>query len=101
MAVAQMWRLRQVLNGSLELRTTVIALIKMLIAATAFGFVAYGVWYEIDQAAGVSLIAQIVSVFVALAAAAAAYITVVLLLRVAEARQLRDQLVGRFRGNPA
>jgi putative peptidoglycan lipid II flippase len=98
MAVAQMWRLRHLLNGSLELRTTLIALVKMLFAAAVFGLVAYGVWYEIDQAAGVSLPAQMVSVFVALALAAVAYITLVLMLRVAEARQLRDQLTSRFRG---
>lgn len=98
MAIAQMWRLRQLLHGSLELTTTLTAIAKMLLAAAAFGGVAYGVWYVISQSAGVSLPAQIISVFVALGLASVAYITLVLLLRVAEARQLRDQLSGRFRG---
>jgi putative peptidoglycan lipid II flippase len=97
MAVGQIWRLRQVLHGSLELKTTLTALAKMLFAAAVFGGVAYGVWYELDNVLGVSLPAQIVSVGIALALAAVTYATLVLLLRVAEARQLRDQIVGRLR----
>ncbi len=65
----------------------------MLVAAAALAGVAYGVWYVLDDALGRALIAQVISVGVALVAGTAAYIAAVLALRITEARQI-VQLIG-------
>ncbi|MGH2905592.1 MAG: murein biosynthesis integral membrane protein MurJ [Solirubrobacterales bacterium] len=96
MAAAQFWLLRRVLGGSLELADMYRPLAKMLVAAAAFGGVAYGVWYALDQALGASLIDQIIEVGTALAAGAITYAAIVLATRVPEAVTIRRLVVGRL-----
>ena len=72
--------------GGLDIRWGRLA--GMLLGAAVLGGVAYGVWYGLDELLGRSLIAQIVSVGVALGAGGAAYAGVVLGLRIPEAQQV-------------
>ena len=92
MTVGQAYFLRPRIGG-LELPVTARAVAKMLVAAAALAGVAYGVWYVLDDALGRALIAQVISVGVALVAGTAAYIAAVLALRITEARQI-VQLIG-------
>ncbi len=97
MTLGQTWRLRDLLHGSLEGRRTLIAVAQMCAASALLGLVSYGVWWGLDQALGRSLLAQIVSVGAALAAGVAVYVGAVLALGIAEARQIRTLVAGRFR----
>jgi hypothetical protein len=59
--------------------------------------VSYAAWYVLDHALGVGLIAQIISVTVALAVGIVVYAVTVLALRIPEARQIERLIVGRIR----
>jgi putative peptidoglycan lipid II flippase len=87
MTVAQGWILRGELGG-IEGRKLIGAVLRMLAAAAVLGGVAYGIWYGLDELLGRSLIAQIVSVGVGVAAGALAYAVTVWALRVPEADQV-------------
>jgi putative peptidoglycan lipid II flippase len=100
MTVLQAAVLRRRLGG-LDLTATLGAVVRILIASALLGGVAYGVWYELDDLLGKSLVAQIVSVGVALAAGAAVYTGAVLAMRVPEARQIVDLLTRRLRRTPS
>ncbi len=91
MTVAQGWILRDQLRG-IEGRRLLASTIPMLVAAAALSGVAYATWYGLDEALGRSLGAQIISVGIAVAAGAAAYVGAVWALRVPEARQIRTLL---------
>jgi putative peptidoglycan lipid II flippase len=97
MCVAQGWLLRAELGG-VEGARTLVAALRMLLAAALLGGVAYGVWYGLDEALGRALVAQAVAVLGALAAGFAAYAAAVWALRIPEARQIRRLLVSRERG---
>jgi putative peptidoglycan lipid II flippase len=97
MAAAQFWLLRRELGGRLELSDMYRPLFKMLVAAAAFGGVAYGVWVALDQALSGSTISQIIEVGTALAAGTAIYAVLVLLLRVPEALTIRRIVLSRLR----
>jgi putative peptidoglycan lipid II flippase len=84
--------LRRRFHG-LDLPQTITAVTRILAASALLGGVAYGAWWLLDQALGRSLPGQIVSVGVALALGAAAYVAAVLALRIPEARQIAD-LIG-------
>jgi putative peptidoglycan lipid II flippase len=101
MTLGQTWRLRRLLDGSLEGRRTLIAVGQMVAAAALLGAVAYGVWSGLDAALGRTLPAQIVSVGVALLAGTLAYVVAVLALRIEEARQIRTLVSGRLRRSGA
>ena len=62
--------------------------IRITAAAALLAGVSYLVWLGLDDALGTSLLAQIVSLGVALTAGAAAYFAAVIALRVPEAAQV-------------
>jgi putative peptidoglycan lipid II flippase len=97
MALGQAWRLRTLLEGSLEGRRTVTSVAQMLVASALLGLVAFGVWWGLDQALGRSLPAQIVSVGGAILAGTAVYVVAVTAMGVEEARQIQRLLAGRLR----
>jgi putative peptidoglycan lipid II flippase len=97
MTIGQAWRLRILLQGSLEGRRTLIGVAQMLGASALLGAVSYGVWWGLDQALGRSTPAQIVSVGSALLAGTLVYTVSVLLMRVEEAGQIRTLIAGRLR----
>ena len=70
---------------------------KIIVASAALGGVAYGTWYVLDDALGVSLLAQIVSVGGALALGSAVYAALVLAMRIPEARQILELFTRRLR----
>jgi putative peptidoglycan lipid II flippase len=61
----------------------------MLIAAAWFGIVAYAAWAGLDWIFGRGFLGQVISVVGGLALGAAAYIQVVLAMRIPEAEQLK------------
>jgi putative peptidoglycan lipid II flippase len=87
MTLLQAYYLRRELQG-FEVVRTLRGLASMAAAAVAFGLVAYGTWWALDQALGRSLIAQVVSVGTALVAGFAVYGGLVLLARIPEAQYL-------------
>jgi putative peptidoglycan lipid II flippase len=100
MTAAQARWLRRDLHGSLQGRETLAAVARMLAAAVLLGGVAYGVWRGVEAALGTRLVAQIVSVGVAIVAGLGVYAAAVLALRVREAHQVRafvGGVVQRFR----
>ncbi|HVI37265.1 MAG TPA: murein biosynthesis integral membrane protein MurJ, partial [Gaiellales bacterium] len=98
MAGAQFVVLRNELEGRLNLRETGEIIVGMLIAAAWFAIVAYVSWAALDWLFGRSLLGQIISVGGSLAIAAAAYVGVVLAMRIPEAEQLTARLRRRFAG---
>jgi putative peptidoglycan lipid II flippase len=97
MTIGQTWRLRGLLEGSLEGRRTLTAILRMLAASALLGLVAFGVWWGLDRALGRSLPAQIVSVGAALAAGVAVSVAAVLAMGIEEARQIRTLVAGRLK----
>jgi putative peptidoglycan lipid II flippase len=96
MAAAQFYVLRNELKDPLQLRETGELVIGMLIAAAWFGIVAYAAWAGLDWIFGRSLLGQVISVGGGLALGAAAYIQVVLAMRIPEAEQLRRMVTRRM-----
>jgi putative peptidoglycan lipid II flippase len=101
MTLGQTWRLRDQLEGSLEGRRTLVAVLQIAAASALLGLVSYGVWWGLDQALGRSLLAQIASVGAALVAGVAVYVAAVLAIGIPEARQIRALVVGRFKRGSA
>lgn len=97
MTIGQTWKLRDRLEGSLEGRRTLTAVVQMLAASALLGVVAFGVWWGLDELLGRSLLAQVVSVGSALAAGVAVYVGAVLAIGIPEARQIKALVSGRFR----
>jgi len=98
MTVAQIVVLRRELKGRLEIGETVNAVARISLAAAALGGVSYGVWALLDALVGRSLPGQLLSVGLAVAIGGAAYVALVLALRVPEARQIEGLIrrrVGR------
>ncbi len=85
--VAEAVILRRQLHG-LELPRLFDTALRVIAAAALLAGVSYLVWYGLDQWLGRDLIAQIVSLGVALAAGFAAYVGATLALRVPEANQI-------------
>ncbi|HEX7290513.1 MAG TPA: murein biosynthesis integral membrane protein MurJ [Conexibacter sp.] len=97
MTIGQTWWLRAQLEGSLEGRRTLTAVLQIAAASALLGLVAYAVWWLLDDALGRSLLAQIASVGSALAAGVAVYVAAVLAMGIDEARQIRALVAGRFK----
>jgi len=72
----------------------------MLLAAAGFAAAAYIVWAPLDAFLGRSLIAQLITLTLALTAGSLVYVGLVSWLQIPEAAQLRRRLVGRFRPRP-
>lgn len=93
----QLRRLRIGFNGRLELDQTAMITVRILIAtavATAIGWV---VWKGLSDVLGHSLIAELVQIGLGLGIAGVIYARLVLLMRIAEARQVQSLVVGRLR----
>jgi putative peptidoglycan lipid II flippase len=89
MAGAQLYVLRGQLQGRMNLRATSEVVAGMLIAAVWFGITAWVSWAALDWVFGRSLLGQVISVGGGLAIGSAAYVYVVLAMRLPEAEQLR------------
>ena len=101
MTALQLRRMRAGLGGRLDGHQTLMITARVLIAAVVMAAIARGIWVGLDHVVGLSLIGQIVSVGVALAVAAAVYGKLVLVMRIPEARQIRQLVLGRLMGRPA
>jgi putative peptidoglycan lipid II flippase len=84
---AQAFVLRRLLGG-IELGRLLDSAVRVTVCAALLAGVSYLVWYGLDQALGRDLIAQIVSLGLALAAGSATYFAATLALRVPEAAQI-------------
>jgi putative peptidoglycan lipid II flippase len=91
-------RLRIGFNGRLEGAQTLMITIRILVATGITTAAGYLIWDGLDRLLGLSLIAQILSVGIALLAAAALYARLVLLMRIPEARQIEALIRSRFPG---
>ena len=96
MTVTQMYFLRRELHGRLDGRRTLLVVIQVTIAAALLAGACYGTWYVLDQALGVGLLAQLLTVGVALAVGLVVYALVVRLLGIPEARQIEGFVRGRL-----
>jgi putative peptidoglycan lipid II flippase len=96
MTVAQAFFLRRRIGG-LQLGTTIKAAMRIVAASAVLGVIAYVTWYGLDRALGDSLLAQAVSVGVALTLGSVAYAAIVLALRIPEAQQIRALFTRRLR----
>jgi len=85
--VAEFVILRRQLHG-LDLPRLINTAMRVVVASALLAGVSYLVWYELDQALGRDLIAQIVSLGVALTVGFGTYIAATLALRVPEANQI-------------
>ena len=99
MTVGQAVYLRRELQG-LELRRTLAAVTRILLAAALLGGTAYATWWLLDAALGRSFPAQLVAVGTGLTAGALVYTGLVLLLRIPEAGQIADLFARRLRRRP-
>jgi len=98
MTALQLRRLRIGFNGHLELGQTMMVTARIIIATAIMALVGFLLWKGLDSLLGVSLIAQILSIGIALSAAGAVYGRVVLWMRIPEARQIESLVMGRLRG---
>jgi putative peptidoglycan lipid II flippase len=97
MTFAQMYFLRRELHGRLEVRRTLVVTAQITAAAALLAGASYVVWYGLEQALGEGLLAQVLSVGLALCIGATIYAVAVLALRIPEAQQIRRLVVGRLR----
>ncbi len=96
MLAGQTWFLRRELHG-IEGRATVVSIAKMLGAAAVLAGIGYGVWWALDAALGRALWAQIVSVGSAIALGSAAYVALMIAMKIPEAEQIRALVTRRLR----
>ncbi|MGI8506909.1 MAG: murein biosynthesis integral membrane protein MurJ [Solirubrobacteraceae bacterium] len=101
MTALQLRRLRTGFNGRLEGAQTTMVTVRILIATAIMTAVGYLLWKGLDGVLGDSVIAQIVSVGIAVVAAGVLYARLVLLMRIPEARQIEALILGRVRGRVA
>jgi putative peptidoglycan lipid II flippase len=97
----QLDRLRLGLGGRLEGRQTLMITLRILAAAVLMAAVARGVWLVANSVVGTSLIGQLISVGLAIGISIGLYAKIVLLMRIPEARQIEELVLGRLRGRPA
>jgi peptidoglycan biosynthesis protein MviN/MurJ (putative lipid II flippase) len=97
----QLRRLRIGFNGRLEGAQTTMITVRILSATAIATPVGYFVWKGLDSVLGVSLIAQIVSMGIALTVAGLLYARLVLWMRVPEARQIETLIASRLPGRGA
>ena len=92
----QFTRLRRGLHGRLDGRQTAMITVRILVATAISAVAARAAWMGLDNALGLSLLAQIVSVGVALLVAVVIYAKLVLVMRIPEARQIEELVRGRL-----
>jgi len=96
MSIAQGLMLRPDLGG-VEGRETLTAGAYMLVAGLFQGMVSWTIWKVLDDLLGRALIAQAVSVGLAIAVGLAVYAALVRAMELDEARQIQQLFAGRFR----
>jgi putative peptidoglycan lipid II flippase len=94
----QLRRLRIGFNGRLEGAQTTMITVRILVATAIATPAGYFVWKGLDSVLGLSLIAQIISMGLALSVAGVVYGWLVLRMRVPEARQIEQLVVSRLPG---
>jgi putative peptidoglycan lipid II flippase len=97
----QLRRLRIGFNGRLELGQTTMITLRVLVATAIMTALGWLIWKGLDSLLGVSLVAQIISIGLALAASGVVYARLVLQMRIPEARQIESLIMGRLRGRVA
>ena len=97
MTALQLWRLRVGFNGRLEGGQTTMITARIVVATAIVTALAGLLWKGLHSLLGVSLIAQIVALGVALGAAGALYGWMVLRMRIPEARQIEALVLSRLR----
>jgi putative peptidoglycan lipid II flippase len=100
MTALQFRRLRAGFNGHIEGGQTVMITARILVASAILAGVSWAVWKGLESALGLSLVAQLISVGVALAIGSAIYAKLVLVMRIPEARQIQGLVMGRLRRRP-
>jgi putative peptidoglycan lipid II flippase len=101
MTALQLRRLRIGFNGRLEGAQTAMITVRVAVATAIITAVGYLLWKGLDSLLGLSLIAQILSIGIALTAAGALYAWLALQMRIPEARQIESLILGRLRGRVA
>jgi putative peptidoglycan lipid II flippase len=96
----QIERLRIGFNGRLEGRQTLMITVRILIASAVMAAIAWAVWKLLHSLLGQSLPAELISVGLAIAAGAGLYAWLVLAMRIPEARQIEELVMGRLRRRP-
>jgi putative peptidoglycan lipid II flippase len=96
MTLAQMYFLRRELHGRLDVRRTLVVVIQVSVASALLAGACYGTWYLLDEALGVGLIAQVVTVGAALLVGVVVYALAVRALGIPEARQIERFVRGRL-----
>jgi putative peptidoglycan lipid II flippase len=94
-------RLRIGLNGRLEGAQTLMITVRIVVATAIMAAVARGIWAVLDHLLGHSLPAEIIAVGFAATAGCLLYARLVLVMRIPEARQIEQLVVGRLRGRAA
>jgi putative peptidoglycan lipid II flippase len=97
MTALQVHRLRVGFNGRLEGGQTLMITVRILVATVIMSVLAWALWSGLNSLLGTSLLAQIVSLGVAIAAAGALYAKAVLTMRIPEARQVEALVMARLR----
>jgi putative peptidoglycan lipid II flippase len=101
MTALQLYRLRVGFNGRLEGAQTLMVTVRIVVATVIIAAIARGLWALLDQLLGRSLPAELIAVGFAVAVAGALYAKLVLAMRIPEARQIEQLIVGRLRGRAA
>jgi putative peptidoglycan lipid II flippase len=101
MTFLQIRRLRTGFNGRLEGGQTTMITARVLVASALLAGVSWLIWKGLESLLGLSLIAQIISVGLAIGVGLIIYARVVLAMRIPEARQIEALIMGRLRGRPA
>jgi putative peptidoglycan lipid II flippase len=101
MTFLQLQRLRTGFNGRLEGGQTLMITVRILVASILMAAVAWLVWKGLESLLGRSLPAEVLEVGVAIAASCLLYGKTVLMMRIPEARQIEQLVLGRLRGRAA
>jgi putative peptidoglycan lipid II flippase len=101
MAARQLHRMRIGFNGRLEGAQTTMITVRILLASVLMAVLARGIWALVDSVVGRSLLGQLLSVGIAIGASSLFYARATLLMRIPEARQIEELVVGRLRARRA
>ena len=97
MTALQIHRLRIGFNGDLEGGQTLMITVRILVATVLMSALAWALWTLLDRLLGRSVPAQIFAIGLSCTAALVLYARLVLTMRVPEAHQIKNLVVGRLR----
>jgi putative peptidoglycan lipid II flippase len=97
MTALQYRRLKIGFNGRLEGAQTLMITVRILVASALLAAISWVIWYGLDHLLGRSLPAQIISVGLAISIGIAVYAKATLSMRIPEARQIEELVLGRLR----